>query len=258
MHQHASWLLGLALAACASEAPAPVTGPPDAGVEAAAGPVTAAVGYNGALAVGRPDPGGGDERVIELSAPILPDVELLYPLQVSWPADPAALAAAAEAAALVYPDLLVACAPLYPGITLVTPERPTLTPEELATNYNVVAQCSYEQYWAKPYWIPAVVHEVDLCGRCLGAGWRLVTEQDALGFSEAELQAFADTLTAMDGGWGAFYFSLSVYVRRTDGSLGVADLYPGTQTRLRDVSPDFQASHAHYESNLALRCVEER
>jgi hypothetical protein len=193
------------------------------------------------------------ERV-EISAPILPNVLKLY--ETPFPATLDSEKAMAHDAALTFDFLLGDCAADYPAIT--PPGSVTvLTGDQINANYDAVAQCSYEKHSAKPYWIPKLVSDVDICGTELGAGWRLISEADLATLSEADFQFVQDTLAPLAAGtfWGPFYFSLKVWLRTQDGGLAVGDLSAGvTGSRVSPlgVSAD---STTHYEGGLALRCI---
>ena len=93
-----------------------------------------------------------------------------------------------------------------------------LSPAQLATNYDQVGRCAYEQYTAKPYWIPKLVDDVDICGTEMGTGWRLISEADLASFSEADLQKVAGTWNLHvvgGGGLGFFFSSLAIWVIET-------------------------------------------
>jgi hypothetical protein len=111
------------------------------------------------------------------------------------------------------------------------------------------------------------VNDVDLCGTELGTGWRLPTEADVSAFSEAELQSLSAALSPArgDGSFGAFYFSMHIYVRGADGSLKQANLAPGfSGTRVGPLPGSngcgadagaADCSTSHLESDLSLRCI---
>lgn len=211
--------------------------------------------------------GASSERV-ELSGPIFPDVLVLYAQEGgNFPATTQGEADLAHRAALTFPYLVSTCAPSYPAITLDAAGGAALSAQVLAGNYEAVARCAYEQHTAKPYWIPKLVNDVDLCGTELGAGWRLPTEADVSTFSEAELQSLAAALSPArgNGSFGAFYFSMHIYVRGADGSLKQADLTPGfSGTRVGPLpgsngcgagASAAGCSTTHLESDLSLRCI---
>lgn len=200
-------------------------------------------------------------ELVELSAPVLPVVTVLYAEEgASFPDSLAAEADLAHRAALGFSGLVTSCASLYPAISQQPDGGAPLTPEQLAANYEAVARCAYEQHTSKPYWIPRLVDDVDICGTELGAGWRLPTEEDVAAFTEDELQGLSDALSPArgSGSFGALYFSMQVYVRGTDGALKQADLSPGLIGPR--VAPLACAAGGdcwtrHLESGLALRCI---
>jgi hypothetical protein len=193
---------------------------------------------------------------VEISAPILPRVLVLYEREGNnFPTTPAELAAHAHASALTYDFLIHDCQAAYPAIVIPGPGEPPTTDAQNATNFEQVAQCSYEKYTAKPYWIPALVDAVDICGQELGTSWRLPTEEDAASLSQDDRAKLAAALSTPNAGssWAGFYFSLSIWVRRSDGALGIADLSP-TATPTIPLPPGLEPT-VHYEAGVALRCI---
>jgi len=192
---------------------------------------------------------------IEISAPILPSTKVLYPHEgANLPTSLEERATIAHDAALTYDFLLHACVDKYPAIVIPGPGAPATTDEQNATNFENVAQCSYEQYGAKPYWIPALIDTVDICGRELGAGWRLPTEEDVASLGAEERTRLASALATPHAGssWGAFYFGLGVWVRGTNGALRLGDLSPAANPTV-DVPSSNPA--IHFESGVSLRCI---
>jgi hypothetical protein len=203
---------------------------------------------------------------LEISAPILPKVLIMYQGQGSnYPTTPQGEAKLAHDSALTFETLLRDCQPLYSGIVLWTAGDPPLADAQVATNYDLLAECSYMQYTAKPYWIPQLVQDVDICGQELGAGWRMITEADILAITDAEYVRLQETLAGAQsvgsagGGWfGSFYFSFVVWILRSDGSVSGALLDPKSSPRfLPLVSGNGMPfdPRVHYEGSLALRCV---
>ncbi|HEY4185449.1 MAG TPA: hypothetical protein VGP07_10290 [Polyangia bacterium] len=199
----------------------------------------------------------GTMQYVEVSAPILPRVSVLYPAEGShFPTASADIAALAHDAALTFDYLLTACAMNHTGIVIPGPGDPPTTPAQNASNFETIANCAYTDFVSKPYWIPALVDQVDLCGTELGADWHLLSEADVNGFSTADEQMMSDALSTPNAGsfFGNFYFSLHVWVRAADGSLQRGDLSPGATTRLSTL-PVAMSSTTHYESDMSLRCI---
>jgi hypothetical protein len=218
----------------------------------------AATGFVASVAHAGPAAGG---EQIEISSPIFPRVLVLYASEgIHFPATLDGEIALAHDASLTFDSLLTSCAATHPAITLASVAH-TPTSAELATNYNEVAECAYTTYTVKPYWIPRLVDDVDICGTELGAGWRLPTEADVAGMTEESFTFIADTLTstadAKSGAsfWGTFYFSVSIFVRAGDGSIQKADLSPGQSTRIVPLSVAGDALKSHYEGGVSLRCI---
>jgi hypothetical protein len=216
----------------------------------------------GAIATVIPSPtalhaDGSAVEHVEVSAPILPRVSILYEHEgQNFPSAPADITALAHDAALTYDFLLGACPAKYPAIVVVGPKDPPTTPDQNATNFEQLAQCAYNEYVSKPYWIPALVDQVDICGTELGASWHLITEADIASITDADAQILASALATPNAQsfFGNLFFSLHVWVRGTDGTLKVGDLTPGASQRMSD-SPVSASSTQHYESDLSLRCI---
>jgi len=210
----------------------------------------------GSLSTARLAAAAGSE-VVEVSAPILPRVSVLYPAEgTNFPASPADRAALAHDAALTFDFLMSACSMSHTGIVIPGPNDPPTTPAQNAMNLETVANCAYTDFVSKPYWIPALVDQVDICGTELGSSWHLITEADVSDVTDADAQAMASALSTPNSTsfFGNFYFSLHVWVRAGDGSLARADLSPGVTARMSTL-PVSASSTTHYESDLALRCI---
>lgn len=215
---------------------------------------TAALQYDGTLAFS-PVVVGKPQRV-EISAPILPRLLVIYG---PFPATLDGEKAMAHDAALLFDWLLPRCAPLYPTITLAPDDGSGLSPAQLAVNYDQVGLCAYEQHTSKPYWIPKLVGDVDICGTEMGPDWRLITEADLASLTDADFQAVADTWSlrsiGTQAGLGFFFSSLAIWVRANDGTIKAGTLEPGvTGGRVMPLQVD-ATSTTHYEGNLGLRCI---
>ena len=217
--------------------------------------------------------GATGEEEIEISAPILPDITIIYPAQgEDFPTTLVAEAQLMSDASLLFGDLLQDCATnpayagQYAGITLQSPSGPDLTPDQINTNYDLVARCSYEQHSAKPYWIPQLVSDVDICAEKYGVGWRLISEQDIETFSESDFQFLHDTLAGVNADFTSFYFGLKVFVRGNDGTLKIGLLDPGIPPpRVTPLPADINSDGVvtendfkyHFEAGggAGLRCI---
>ena len=192
---------------------------------------------------------------VEISAPILPRTAAIYR---PFPTTLEGEQAMAHEAALLFDWLLPQCAPLYPMITLAPANGAPLSTLQLATNYDQVGRCAYEQHTAKPYWIPKLVDDVDICGTEMGPGWRLITEADLASFSDADFQNVADTWNLHvvgGGGLGFFFSSLAIWVRADDGVIKAGTLTPGVTGGRVTPLPAGIALTDHYEGQLGLRCI---
>jgi hypothetical protein len=193
------------------------------------------------------------ERV-EISAPIVPRTGVIYQ---SFPTTLEGEKAMAHAAALNFEWLLKDCAPQYPKIVLEDDDAGVeLTPDQLAVNYAEVARCAYDKYVAKPYWIPKLVDDVDICGTEMGDGYRLITEADLASLDEADFQSIASTWNlALRGGPGELFDSPDIWVRAADGTIAAGTLAPDAQgKRVTPLAPGTSPT-LHYEGSLGLRCI---
>jgi hypothetical protein len=260
--------LALALTACgASSEPAvvaPSDPPPDGGNQTpdgggqTFGVVTSGLQYEGAIAT---EPTGNGSR-FEVSAPLFPDSRVFQRFQSVGEYEKTT---ASERLKLIdddvktFDELLRACSPTHPNITLRGPGTSAPTVAQLRTNYDEVAHCAYDQYGAKPYWVPEHVIDVDICARKLGAAWHLPTEAEILELTDSEFQMFEDTMTALPGNGlfpVQFYYRLEIYVRPTEGMLALGNLAPGTpHVSTLPVAPELMT--ALYIGNgkpIGLRC----
>jgi hypothetical protein len=217
----------------------------------------AAVTMAGVAIDSRAANGAGYTEQVEISAPILPRVSVLYLAEgANFPTTSASTAILAHEAALTFDFLLGACAGNHPEIVTPGPGDPPTTSEQNAANYDAIATCAYQDFVSKPYWIPALVDQVDICATELGPTWRLISEDDLATFTDADSQQVTGALStpASSSSFGNFYFSLTVWVRGSDGSLRKGDLSPGVATRVTDLQVE-RTSTTHYEAGLSLRCI---
>jgi hypothetical protein len=186
---------------------------------------------------------------VEISAPLLPDVLMLYQ---PFPTTLDGEKALAENGVYTYDQLLNECAATYPAITL-TP----LSSADIATNYDTVAECAHDAHNAKPYWTPKLIADVDLCGSKLGAGWRLISEDDLATFVDNDYQFIHDTLAGVGdpNTWGPLYFGLTVWLRAHDGTIGVGTLEPGVAAGQRITMRNLDAGTEALQLPIALRCI---
>jgi hypothetical protein len=215
--------------------------------------------YGGSISVERAlsSAGTGEVERLEISAPILPRVLVLYQGERdNFPGDAEGQAKLAHDSSLTFDVLLKECPAKYPQIVTPGPGDPPTTPEQNASNLEAIATCAYEQYTAKPYWIPALIDKVEICATELGADWHLPTEPEieSLGGSNGAEIAKALTTPNSSRYFGNFYFGLSVWTRGTNGTLRIGDLSPAASQRVVD-SPVPATSKVHYEGGVGLRCI---
>lgn len=172
----------------------------------------------------------GMKARVEISAPILPDADVWqHKGGTGYPASTADALALVTSTTYTYEALLSGCRSKYP--TIVVPAAGHgLTAAQLTNNYDQVSRCAYVEYGAKPYWMPQILNDVDVCVEKLGAEWHLLSESEVSGFSEGDFMLMQTTM-ALPRGTDTFprdfYFSLDAYVRGTDGSLKYGDLNLG-------------------------------
>lgn len=194
---------------------------------------TATLTADGTIAVSSSD------GPFEVSLAILPRTFTkggLYEYEgAGYPSTQAAREAVFDGVAYTYAQLVAECAALHPGLD--------------GKDVMAVEKCAYSDFGIKPYWIPSLVVDVDGCGRKLGPGWRLPTEQDVKRLSAAERAAIAET-TSM-----GLYNGGTVFVRLDGGSVGLANLFDGTLLPFTDSSGFGFDPRRHYEGGASLRCV---
>jgi hypothetical protein len=220
--------------------------------------------YSGAIALRTtmPTVSTTGEAWVEISAPILPKTPALYPGQgVNYPTTPQGQAQLAHDSALTFETLLGECQAKNPGIVLWKTGDPPLSSEQVNTNYRLLEACAY-QYLAKPYWIPQLVKDVDICRQELGAGWHTLTEDDVLALSAQDLQRVQEGLAGVQNPGssqaGSFLFSMQVWVLRNDGSVAGVNLAPATSPQFVPLTSSNGMPFdplVHYEGSLALRCL---
>ncbi len=215
---------------------------------------------------------------ITISAPLFPISAVIYELESpNYPDDPAAVSAWLDDRQGVYSfqEMLTSCSSIPPySDEILIPDDRELTPVEITTMYNAVAACSYDQdagFGSKPYWIPQIILDVDLCQNELGDGWSLMTEEFVRSRSPQFFEELKETHAAEDRGddHASFYFSLAVYIQGSDGLLKVATLEPGDPepARIRELPDDVdykshieqpfreESSGSWYDQTIVLRCV---
>jgi hypothetical protein len=199
--------------------------------------------------------------LVEVSAPILP-LRMIANLNsgTNFPSTPECERALVVAASKTYAALLPEAAAGDNTLTLL-PDGGSLTPQQLQANYSGTALYAYNHYDSKPYWIPRLVDDVDVCGLHLGSDWHLPTQDEVESFTQADLTFLRDTVAGADVNgtqFGSFFFSLHMFVRARDGTLQVGNLTPGAVTRVFPISyPAGTGALVELQSplNVGLRCI---
>jgi hypothetical protein len=195
-------------------------------------------------------------KVYEISAPLFPIVTTLYDYEgTNYPTTADGQKALAKDGYTTFEKIRDACLtkdPLgsFSGGIKTEGNSQTLAAEERAENYSKIAQCAYEYFGSKPYSIPQLVSDVDLCAEHLGTDWRLLSEEDIGTFTpdvysniKGALQKSSDAIS-----WGSFYFSLAAYTKGSDQSLKIGSLFPDATSRVTDASFP-SGSKFHLESH---------
>jgi hypothetical protein len=206
-----------------------------------------------APAAARHTPQDEGPTVIDVSAPIFPKVLELYMGEgEAYPTTPEGQAALAQASAISFAQLLAECAPDYPDITPWVPGDPPLDAGQAYGNYWAVEMCAYERYDVKPYWIPQLVQDVDICALTLGPAWRLPTVAALAALGVEARQALAESADFGAGSGGAFYWT-QIYARDADGSMKVGNLAidaAGAEPTVLTGDP-----RRHLEGQVVIRCL---
>ena len=222
----------------------------------------------------------GDIQIdgLTISAPLFPRSQVLYDIETpNYPETPTAVEEWLDTHDVIYSfeEMLDYCSTIDPyAAEIRLPAEGELSTEDIINNYHAVASCSYDEavgFESKPYWIPQVIIDVNVCGNELREGWTLMTEAFVLSREPSFFEALADTHTAEDEGTdhASFYFSLAVFVVGDAGGLKVATLEPGSPepARIRDL-PDGTDYKSHieepfrseennswYDQTIVVRCV---
>lgn len=245
--------------------------PPAAGRTSEKAPSREGLEYHGAIAIFRPqrvqplvttsdirDAAVSGGEWIEISAPIWPKVLTLYQGEgANYPTTPAGELALARASALTFETLLGACQPSYAGLVLASPDGPAPTEAQIDNNYRLLSDCAYQQFAAKPYWIPQLLADVDICADQLGPDWHLISEADLDDIGTDDFATIKATLDAV-GGADGFYFSLAVIIRRTDGSIARGEIDPTASPRIAPLVSLNGLPYdpkVHNEASGGLRCL---
>lgn len=225
-----------------SPAPGPTT-PPDAG-DPPTGKSSAALTAEGAVSVQT------GEVQFDISLAILPRTFSkggLYEYEGDrYPTTTAAREAVVDAVAFTYGELAKECATRHPEIVLAKPGDPDSV---ITKALEAVADCAYSDFGIKPYWIPRLAVDVDVCARKLGTGYRLPTVADVTALTPEERAAIA--ATTREG----LYNGLVVYVRAADGTVQLGDLASGAIRKLSDTTSMYWGDTYHYEGGASLRCI---
>lgn len=150
-------------------------------------------------------------KVYEISAPLFPLIEILYAREgVNYPDQTDGKVGLGQEGYLTFEKMRDNCIANggYEGIKAET-ESVKLTAKERADNFSKIATCSYEIYTSKPYSIPQLVDDIDLCKMHLGSDWNMIKQSDLEAFSSVvfdNIEAAYSKVNSEEFSWGAFYF----------------------------------------------------
>jgi len=214
--------------------------------------------YSGAVGVSPPTA----PMRIEISAEILPNaVVWQYKGGDGYPPTVAELQQLVNDSTYSFPTLLTACAAKDPSIVIRADQA--LTPAELASNYTAVAECAYRDYGAKPYWMPQILNDVDVCASKLGGAWHLLAASDLASLTEADYQGLQDTLAVAAKPLVAgqfptsFYYALTTYLRDANGQLALANLTPNAVhiSPLPIATSAYRDLYLGQDDKIVVRCA---
>ena len=163
---------------------------------------------------------------VYISAPIFPKVDVLYTYEAdNYPKEETEKLNVVDTAFMSFDNLFELCLEddNFSKLLHTASDDEALTQAELAENYNTIASCAYENFSSKPYFIPKLVEDVDMCARILNKNegqWRMITDTDISNWNEefyASLSGIINTALPEEGNtnaFGAFYFSVATYVWR--------------------------------------------
>jgi hypothetical protein len=191
---------------------------------------------------------------VQVSAPILPKVLRLYQSEgAKYPTTTEEQSKLATESALTFEELEKSCLNFTSEYNSSVANNDT----QIATKYWSLEQCAYARFTAKPYWIPQLLLDVDVCQLSLGQGYRTLRESDVRAFLPGEVESFKQRLDEVNRGGGSFYFSMNVWVRSEAGKMASVDLSAGASapiTPLKQFSQNWTEKN-HFEGGLALRCI---
>ncbi len=138
-----------------------------------------------------------------------------------------------------------------------------LTTDELNDNYLQVADCAYSNFTSKPYFVPQLMADKDICKEKLGSEWRLPTENDIYNLSDYFYHEVVTTLYNTAGSnlsrFANAYFSLAIFVKGNDDTIKVASLYPGKPDNMADrvntILLDSNTTQSGCGSKFGTKCL---
>jgi len=184
-----------------------------------------------------------------ISAPIFPKVEVLYEYEDDqYPISQLGREKVVDTAFMSFTEVFDACLAdeEYANRLHSLSADNTLTQDQLAENYTVIAECSYNKFTSKPYFIPKLIQDVDICSRILDTNdhkWRMISETDIQTWGDEVYTSLSQIINtalpndANEEAFGAFYFSMATYIN-TDQGLKVGNLYPNisSSNRISNIS----------------------
>jgi hypothetical protein len=158
-----------------------------------------------------------------------------------------------EEASLTFAYFVKACASQYPIVQPLAGH--SLMPEQAYENYANVARCTFETHYGKPYWVPQLIDDVDLCGRTLGAGFRLPSSESLSKFNPEHREILYQALKGVP--FGAGYNSLLMFARDERNKLTLLDLTPPKARTTPADRLQGERKSSFQLPRVSLRCVRE-
>ena len=198
---------------------------------------------------------------IVISAPIFPKYISFYNYEAeNYPTTEAAKIEIADLGFFNFEELFQMCLAddAYKNKLHIAKNGEPLTQEKLGENYNTIADCAYVKFTSKPYFVPQLVDDVDLCAHALPAsqGWRMITDTDINSWDDTVFTNLTETLNSAwpNGGdsWGSFYFSTVTYIRTATGiKIGILRPEAAADRRIIDV-PGLPGTRTVHQESISL------
>lgn len=180
---------------------------------------------------------GSQDSFVRLSSPILPDMVIFQMFQNPeyYNSHLSKIYSMINNSMYSFSDLVLLCNNAGYHINIDSLNHTKVS----AYNYSQIAKCGYDILGLKPYYVPKMISDYEICQYKLGKGWRLPTETEVLSWPSAYFTDLMNSLTAgslsVDDFWANSYFSLFIYIRGNNGTVKIANLYPDSFPKILDL-----------------------